>query len=85
MATGVVSGAVEIAIAGGSGLYQHKKGDWCARVQLVKGNGLDLTPAAAVEGNGLCLKHGHRIYSGEGIILGYNSPFTNIPLLGLIL
>ena len=36
--------------------------------------------------NGLYLRHdGHDIYHGEGILLGKNSPFKDIPILGLIL
>ena len=86
LASGLVSGAVEKAI-GGSGLYLHKKGHGCARVQLVKGNGLYLTPHPRIStgGTGLFLKHGDQVYSGEGLLLGANSPFKNIPLLGLIL
>ena len=89
LATGLVSGAVEKAVVGsGSGLYLKKKGHGCvAKVQVVKGNGLYLTPHPyfSTEGNGLFLKHGDQVYSGEGLLLGPNSPFKNIPLLGLIL
>ena len=87
LATGLVSGAVEKAVAG-SGLYLKKKGHGCvAKVQVVKGNGLYLTPHPyfGAGGNGLFLKHGDQVYSGEGLLLGPNSPFKNIPLLGLIL
>ena len=85
LATGLVSGAVEKAV-GGSGLYLRKKGQ-CANVQFVKGGGLYLTPhhqQHVVEGEGLYLRHGDTVY-GEGLLLGPNSPFKNIPIIGLIL
>ena len=88
LASGLVSGAVEKAVTAGSGLYLHKKGYGCAKVQIVKGDGLYLTPHPHINtagGNGLFLKHGDQVYSGEGLLLGANSPFKNIPLLGLIL
>ena len=78
LATGLVSGAVEKAItSSGKGLYLQKKG-CTAKIQLVKGN--------ATVGNGLYFKDDNdRVYEGEGLILGSNSPFKNIPLLRLIL
>jgi hypothetical protein len=85
LAAGLVSGAVEKAV-GGSGLYLQKKGQ-CANVQFVKGGGLYLTPhhpPQQAEGEGLYLRHGDAVY-GEGLLLGPNSPFKNIPILGLIL
>ena len=89
LATGLVSGAVEKAVSG-SGLYLQKRGSGnnAARIQVVKGNGLYLIPhpPVVVDGHGLFLKGAdHRVYGGEGLILGPNSPFKNIPLLGLIL
>ena len=89
LATGLISGAVEKAVSG-SGLYLQKRGHGnnAARIQVVRGNGLYLTPhpPIVVDGHGLFLKSAdHRVYSGEGLILGPNSPFKNIPLLGLIL
>ena len=86
LASGLVSGAVEKAVAG-SGLYLHKEGHGCAKVQVVKGGGLYLTPHPhiGVRGNGLFLKHGDQVYSGDGLLLGPSSPFKNIPILGLIL
>ena len=86
----MVSGAVKKAVSG-SGLYLQKRGrsgNTAATIQLVKGNGLYLTPhpPIVVDGHGLFLKSAdNRVYTGEGLILGPNSPFKNIPLLGLIL
>ena len=36
-------------------------------------------------GNGLYLKKGGQMYKGEGLLLGENSPFKNIPILGMLL
>ena len=86
LATGLISGGVEKAI-GGNGLYLHKSGH-CVKVEPVKGSGLYLTPHArlpGVSGNGLYLKRGSSIYSGEGLLLGKHSPFKNIPILNLLL
>ena len=52
----------------------------CYRVQKMKGDGLYLAPHPCfVEGDGLFLKH------GEGLLMGKNSPFKNIPVLGWLL
>ena len=69
LATGLVSGAVEKAItSSGKGLYLQKKG-CTAKVQLVKGNGLYLSPhphiVDATVGNGLYFKgDGDYVYEG---------------------
>ena len=58
------------------------------RVDPVKGNGLYLrshTSGDGALGDGLYLKRGSSIHNGEGLILGQNSPFKNIPILGWIL
>ena len=85
LTTGLVSSAVEKAV--GSGLYLHKSGH-CVRVEPVKGNGLYLTPHRRLPGvgDGLFLKRGSNVEAaGSGLILGKNSPFKNIPILGLLL
>lgn len=70
----------------GSGLYL-KRGGQVARIET-DGKGLYLNPPSSGKGfpsgNGLYLKQGNQ-YSGSGIILGENSPFKNIPVLGWIL
>jgi len=82
LATGAVSGAVEKAI-GGDGLYFSRKGQ-CAKVHPAEGGGLYLSPHDRSEGQGLYLKHDHTIY-GQGILLGKDSPFKDVPILGLFL
>ena len=89
LATGLLSGGVHKAISGsgvaGDGLYLHKHGK-CYRVQKMKGNGLYLAPHPPfVKGDGLFLKHGSDISDGAGLLMGKNSPFKNIPILGWLL
>ena len=67
------------------GLYLHKH-DKCYRVQKYKGNGLNLAPHPRfVEGDGLFMKHGNHISDGACLLMGKNSPFKNIPVLGWLL
>ena len=80
---GILSGVVEKAIKG-SGLYLGKKGYGTARVDI-EGNGLVISPVDDEGINGLYLRHDGHIYRGKGILLGKNSPFKDIPVLGLIL
>ena len=87
IAKGLMVGAASNVLNGGDGLYLFKKGH-CIKVDPVKGNGLYLTPhpsSHAGHGDGLYLKRGNSIHNGEGLILGKNSPFKNIPILGWIL
>ena len=85
LTTGPPSGAINKAISGkgvGDGLYLHKH-DKCYRVQKMKGDGLYLAPYPRfVEGDGLFLKHGEDISDVAGLLMGKNSPFKNIPVLG---
>lgn len=88
LATGLVSGAVAKAISSsGDGLYLFRSGH-CIKVDPVKGNGLYLQAHPSLDderGDGLYLKRGSSVYNGEGLILGKNSPFKNVPILGWIL
>ena len=88
LASGFVSGASnEVLGKSGDGLYLFKRGH-CIRVDPVKGNGLYLrshTSGDGALGDVLSLKRGNSIHNGEGLILGQNSPFKNIPILGWIL
>ena len=88
LTTGLLSGGINKAIIGkgvGDGLHLHKHGK-CYRVQKMKGDGLYLAPHPRfVEGDGLFLKHGADISDGAGLLMGKNSPFKNILVLGWLL
>ena len=83
--SGLASSGVQKAM--GSGLYL-KKGGLVNQVET-DGHGLYLKPyeGKGLEsyGDGLYLKQGGKLYDGEGHLLGPNSPFANIPILGAIL
>ena len=83
--SGLASSGVQKAM--GSGLYL-KKGGLVSQVET-DGHGLYLKPdegkGLQSYDDGLYLKRGGRIYDGKGILLGPNSPFANIPILGAIL
>ena len=83
--SGLASSGVQKAM--GNGLYL-KKGGLISQVEP-DGEGLYLKPykgkALKGYGEGLYLKQGGKIYDGKGLLLGPNSPFSNIPILGAIL
>ena len=84
LTTGLLSGGINKAISE-DGFYLHKH-DKCYRVYKCKGNGLYLAPHPRfVEGDGLFLKHGNDISDGAGLLMGKNSPFKNMPVLGWLL
>ena len=70
-----------------NGLY-HKKGGRVCQIET-DGSGLYLGPASGkafqTVGNGLYLMKQSGLYEGRRLILGPNSPFTNTPILGMIL
>ena len=75
--SGLASSGVQKAM--GSGLYL-KKGGLVSQVET-DGHGLYLKP---YEGKGLkSYGDGGKLYDGEGLLLGPNSPFANIPILVL--
>ena len=85
LTTGLLSGSINKAISGGVGLYLHKH-DKCYRVQKCKGDGLYLAlHPRFVEGDGLFLKRGNGISYGTGLLMGKNSTFKIIPVLGWLL
>ena len=94
LATGLISGGIEKAVSGrglqssmGNGLYLHKSGR-SIKIIPARGGGAHLIPTRklkGVKGDGLFLKQGSQIHDGRGLLLGKNSPFKNIPLLGLLL
>ena len=83
--SGLASSGVQKAM--GLGLYL-KKGRCVCQVET-DGQGLYLKPykgkGLQSYGDGLYLKQGGKLYDGKGILLGPNSPFANIPILGAIL
>ena len=83
--SGLASSGVQKAM--GSGLY-HKKGG-CICQGETDGHGLYLKPhkgkGLKSYGDGLYLKQGGKLCDGKGLLLGANSPFANIPILGAIL
>ena len=83
--SGLASSGVQKAM--GNGLYL-KKGGLVSQVET-DGEGLYLKPykgkALKGYGEGLYLKQGEKLYDGKGLLLGSNSPFGNIPILGAIL
>ena len=83
--SGLASTGVQKVI--GNGLYLKKGGRVC-QIETV-GEGLYLEPASGkgfeTVGNGLYFMKQGGIYDGRGLILGSNSPFKNIPILGMIL
>lgn len=88
---GIASGLAARAVSSsgksssGQGVFIQGKG-LCARVDPVKGGGLYLSPNPWVtSGEGLFIKDRNGVRDGRGLLLGENSPFKNIPLLGLLL
>ena len=83
--TGVANAGVQKLM--GKGLYLKKGGCVC-RVET-DGKGLYLNPVNGsglrLFGDGLYLKQGNKFVDGRGLLLGPNSPFKNIPILGMIL
>ena len=89
LGVGALSGLASTGVqkAMGSGLYL-KKGGLVSQVET-DGHGLYLKPykgkGLKSYGDGLYLKQGGKLYDGKGLLLGPNSPFANIPILGAIL
>ena len=83
--SGLASSGVQKAM--GSGLYLTK-GGLVSQVET-DGYGLYLKPykgqGLQSYGEGSYLKQGGKLYDGKGLLLGPNSPFANIPILGAIL
>ena len=83
--SGLASSGIQKAM--GSGLYL-KKGGLVSQVET-DGHGLYLKlhmgKGLQSYGDGLYLKQGGKLYDGKGLLLGPNSLFANIPILGAIL
>ena len=92
LATGVIGGLAEKAISGrgtesGSGLFIAKRGRGTSEIHIVEGGGLYLSPPQRNDDNyeGMYVVHNGEVFRGAGLILGKNSPFQNIPILGWLL
>ena len=88
LASGLIGGLAEKAITkSGSGLYLGKRGRGVSKIHLVEGGGLYLSPLFHPEEDydGLWMKDDDNHTYGAGMILGKDSPFRNIPLLGWLL
>ena len=83
--SGLASAGVQKLI--GNGLYLKKGGSVCVIETDGKGLNLRLTSGKRFEtvGNGLYLMKQGGLYDVRGLILGPNSPFKNISILGMIL
>ena len=46
---------------------------------------MDSISTSMIKGDVLFLKHGNDISDGAGLLMGRNSPFQNIPVLGWLL
>ena len=83
--SGLASSGVQKAM--GSGLYLKKGG--CVSQVETDGHGLYLKPyegnGLRSYGDGLYLKRRGKLYDGKGLLLGRNSLFASIPILGAIL
>ena len=83
--SGLASSGVQKAI--GNGLYLKRGG--CVCQIETDGKGLYLGPASGSGfenlGNGLYIKKQTGLYDGSGLLLGPNSPFKSIPILGMLL
>ena len=83
--SGLASTGVKILIR--NWLYLKKGGHVC-QIET-DGSGFYLGPTSGkgfeTVGNGLYLMKQSGMYDGSGLILGPNSPFKNIPILGMIL
>ena len=70
----------------GPGLYLKKGG--CVSKVETDGHGLYLKPykgkGLQSYSDGLYLRKGGKFYDGKGLLLGPNSPFADIPILGAI-
>ena len=87
LASGVIGGLAEKAISKGSGLYLGKRGRGVSQIHMVEGGGLYLSPLfyPTEDYDGLYVTNNGEVYKGSGLILGKDSPFRNIPILGWLL
>ena len=82
LGVGALSGLASTGVQklNGNGLYLKKGSGVCRIEPMEKGCILDQQVVKALK----LMKQGG-LYDGRGLILGPNSPFKNIPILGMIL
>ena len=87
LGVGALSGLASTGVQKLVGLYIKKGG--CVCEVETDGRGLYLEPTSGKGfsklGDGLYLKKKGHIYDGKGLLLDPNSPFKNIPILGMLL
>ena len=87
LATGALSGIARASTeASGSAIYV-KRGENSFKV-VPAGQGLYLRPwnkGSSISASGLYVKKGNGYVDGRGLLFGPDSPFKNIPILGMIL
>ncbi len=68
-------------------MYLQKNGR-CFSLHKLADGGMKVQPRpklSGIDGDGLYLRRGADIFYGDGLLLGENSPFRNIPILGWLL
>ena len=87
--SGLASSGVQKAMGSGTGAGLYLKKGGCVCQVETDGKGLYLGPTSGsgleFVGDGLYLKKGDGVYDGKGLLLGSNSPFSSIPILGALL
>jgi len=89
LGVGALSGLASTGVQNlvGNGLYIKKGG--CVCEVETDGKRLLLEPVSGRTflklGDGLYLRKEGKVYDGRGLLLGPNSPFKNIPILGMLL
>ena len=76
------------ALSGASGAAIYVKRGENAYKVVPEGQGLYLRPwnkGSSISASGLYMKQGNGYFDGRGLLLGLDSPFKNIPILGMIL
>ena len=83
---GAAAGSKVVDKVVGNGVFYLKKKGIGTKVTMA-GKGLYLAPwhKGSSFGDGLYLKSGEGYFDGNGLLLGPNSPFKKVPLLGMLL
>ena len=84
---GAAAGSKAVDKVVGSNVLYVKENGVGTKITRTAGKGLHLVPwsKGSLAGDGEFLKRGDGYVDGTGLLLGPNSPFKNIPILGMIL